>query len=131
MLECLILGDSIAVGIAQHRPECVAYAKIGITSRAWNNKFLTKNLESNITTISLGTNDHSTLKTFEELFTLRQTLSGKVQWVLPANGADRQAPVVQVAKIFGDTTLLIPELARDKIHPTSKAYKQLAEKIRQ
>jgi lysophospholipase L1-like esterase len=130
MLECLIIGDSIAVGIAQHRPECVSYAQVGITSAAWNNKFLAKNLESNITTISLGTNDPSTLKTFEELFALRQTLSGKVQWILPANGTDRQAAVVQVAKKFGDTTFLISELARDKIHPTARAYRQLAEETK-
>jgi lysophospholipase L1-like esterase len=126
MLECLIIGDSIAVGIAQHRSECLAYAQVGITSHAWNNKFLGKDLQSRSTTISLGTNDYSTFKTFEELYALRQNLTGKVQWVLPANGADRQAAVVRVAKIFGDTTFLIPELAKDKVHPTSSAYRQLA-----
>ncbi len=126
MLECLILGDSIAVGIAQHRTECVAYAQVGITSYAWNNKFLGKDLQSRNTIVSLGTNDYSAFKTFEELYALRQNLTGKVQWILPANSADRQASVVKVAKIFGDTTFLIPALAKDKVHPTSAAYKQLA-----
>ncbi len=130
MLECLIIGDSIAVGIAQHRRECVSYAQVGITSEAWNNKFLSKNLESRTTTISLGTNDTSTFKTFEELFALRQNLTGKVQWILPANGTDRQAPVVRIAKIFGDTTFLIPQLAKDKIHPSARAYQELAQDIR-
>jgi lysophospholipase L1-like esterase len=130
MLECLILGDSIAVGIAQHRPECVAYAKIGITSQAWNNKFLGKDLQSRSTTISLGANDYSAAKTFEELYTLRQTLAGKVQWILPANSVGRQAAVVRVAKMFGDTTFLIPELARDKVHPTARAYRQLAQETK-
>lgn len=130
MLECLILGDSIAVGIAQHRRECVSYAQVGITSAAWNNKFLAKNLQSRVTTISLGTNDNSTFKTFEELLALRQNLTGKVQWILPANGTDRQAPVVRVAKMFGDITFLIPQLAKDKIHPTAAAYRELAEDTR-
>jgi lysophospholipase L1-like esterase len=130
MLECLIIGDSIAVGIAQHRSECVSYAQVGITSAAWNNKFLGKNLESRTTTVSLGTNDSSTFKTFEELLALRQNLTGRVQWILPANGTDRQAPVVRVAKIFGDTTFLIPALAKDKIHPTTSAYRKLAQDIR-
>jgi lysophospholipase L1-like esterase len=130
MLECLIIGDSIAVGIAQHRSECVSYAQVGITSAAWNNKFLGKNLESRTTTVSLGTNDSSTFKTFEELLALRQNLTGRVQWILPANGTDRQAPVVRVAKIFGDTTFLIPALAKDKIHPTTGAYRKLAQDIR-
>ena len=31
MLECLIIGDSIAVGTAMARPECVSYSKGG-----WN-----------------------------------------------------------------------------------------------
>jgi lysophospholipase L1-like esterase len=130
MLECLIIGDSIAVGIAQHRPECVSYAQVGITSHAWNKKFLYKNLNSTTTTISLGTNDTSTFKTFEELLALRQNLTGKVQWILPANGTDRQVSIVRVAKIFGDTTFLIPELAKDKIHPSARAYRELAKKTR-
>ena len=29
MIDCMILGDSIAVGTARERPECVAYAKGG------------------------------------------------------------------------------------------------------
>jgi lysophospholipase L1-like esterase len=130
MLECLIIGDSIAVGIAQHRSECVSYAQVGITSAAWNNKFLGKNLESRTTTVSLGTNDSSTFKTFEELLALRLNLTGRVQWILPANGTDRQAPVVRVAKMFGDTTFLIPEISKDKIHPTTRGYRELAKETR-
>jgi len=58
MLECLILGDSIAVGVAQFRPECVAYAKGGINSRQWVNSYITKNRSANTVIISLGSNDH-------------------------------------------------------------------------
>jgi len=130
MLECLIIGDSIAVGIAQHRPECVAHAQVGITSKSWNNKFLSKDLQSHTTVVSLGTNDYSAAKTFDELYALRQNLTGKVQWILPANGTNKQAPVVKVAKMFGDTTFLIPELAKDKIHPSAKAYRELAKETR-
>lgn len=130
MLECLIIGDSIAYGIAQHRPECVAYAQVGITSGGWNNKFLSKNLEAKNTIISLGTNDYSAFKTFEELYALRQNLTGNVIWILPANGMERQTAVVKVAQMFADVTLVIPELARDKIHPTNRAYKDLAQQTR-
>lgn len=130
MLECLILGDSIAVGIAQHRPECVVYAQIGITSGAWNNKFLSKKLDSKNTIISLGTNDYSTFKTFEELYALRQNLTGTVIWILPANGVDRQTAVVKVAQMYNDATIVIPELSKDKIHPTARGYKDLANQTR-
>jgi len=37
MIECLILGDSIAVGIGQMRPECVVQAKSGINSEDYAN----------------------------------------------------------------------------------------------
>ena len=36
MLECLIVGDSIAVGTAMARPECVSLSKGGINSSQWN-----------------------------------------------------------------------------------------------
>ena len=36
MIDCLIVGDSIAVGTHQFKPECVAYAKGGINSWQWN-----------------------------------------------------------------------------------------------
>ncbi len=39
MIECLILGDSIAVGTAQARPECVAYATSGINTTQFNKKY--------------------------------------------------------------------------------------------
>lgn len=130
MIECLILGDSIAIGVAQHRPECEVYAQVGITSHGWNNKYLTKIRTANHTLISLGTNDYSLDKTFQELYTLRQNLSGKVTWVLPANGTERQTAVVKIAQMYGDITLVIPQISRDKIHPTAKAYRELAEQMR-
>ncbi len=39
MIECLILGDSIAVGTAQARPECVSYATSGINTTQFNKKY--------------------------------------------------------------------------------------------
>lgn len=130
MLECLILGDSIAVGIAQHRPECAVYAQVGITSRNWNDKFLAKKPEAKTTIVSLGTNDYSETQTFRELYTLRQTLPSKVVWILPANGTIRQTAVVKIAQMYADATVVIPELSKDKIHPTTRGYRELAEQVR-
>jgi lysophospholipase L1-like esterase len=130
MLECLILGDSIAVGIAQHRPECAVYAQVGITSRGWNNKYLVKKPDAKTTVVSLGTNDYSETATFRELYALRQTLPSKVVWILPANGVDRQTAVVKIAQMYNDATVVIPELSKDKIHPTARGYRELAEQVR-
>ena len=38
MLECLILGDSLAVGVGQVRSECVTRAKSGINSYNYVNR---------------------------------------------------------------------------------------------
>ena len=130
MLECLILGDSIAVGIAQYRPECVLQARVGISSSGWNRRFLVSKVNAKNTIISLGTNDYSESKTFLELVTLRKSMSGNVTWILPANGTERQTAVVKIAQMYNDVTLVIPELKKDKIHPTARAYKQLAETTR-
>ena len=39
MIECLILGDSIAVGTQQFYKECVAIAKGGINSWQFNKNY--------------------------------------------------------------------------------------------
>ena len=41
MLDCLILGDSIAVGVHMFKKECVAYAKGGINSWQYNRDYVT------------------------------------------------------------------------------------------
>jgi len=126
MLECLILGDSIAKGVSDIRKECVAYVQSGINSHNWNNKFLLKNLSANTVLISLGTND-TNIRTFQELLALRQSVDAKnVFWIMPPIKPDVQDIVRIIAKNFKDTILEIPELSKDKVHPTYNGYKQLA-----
>ena len=67
MLECLILGDSIAVGTANVRTECVSYSVGGLNTWQWNKRFANKELMANSVIISLGTNDHDRIHTFREL----------------------------------------------------------------
>lgn len=137
MLECLILGDSLAVGISMQRPECVSYAKGGINSWSWANQHITKNLSANTVIISLGANDHKGVKTKRELETIRsQVVAKKVFWILPygnlrASGVDIEQIrtfIKEVANQYGDTTLQIPgtNMSADNIHPTGKGYKALA-----
>lgn len=126
MLECLILGDSIATGIAQHRPECVAYAKTGINSYNWVNQNITKPLTAKTVVISLGSNDHSGVKTQQELQTLRQlTVATRVYWILPANNFDIRSTVTQIAKQYDDIVLPF-QPSRDGVHPTAAGYRELA-----
>ena len=34
-MTCLIIGDSLAVGVGEFRPECDTVAKVGITSQTY------------------------------------------------------------------------------------------------
>ena len=129
MLDCLILGDSIAVGTAQFRPDCAVYAKSGINSHNWLNKNIDKNLTAKSVIISLGSNDHRGVKTFHELMAIRQlTDAGRVYWILPANKPDVTEIVEIIARNFGDTILPIAKVSKDGVHPTTAGYKELAEK---
>ena len=139
MLDCLILGDSIAVGTQQFRQECVLVGKGGINTWQFNKNYAQKIEPANTVIISLGSNDHSGVNSFKELLATRQRVEGKhVFWILPAgnlkaSGIDIESiqdMVKIIAKNYKDTVLTIPELSKDKIHPTHKGYKSLAEQTK-
>ena len=130
MIDCLIIGDSIAVGTKQVRPDCVAFAKGGINSGQWRKQYLEGDhgalplAETLI--ISLGSNDHKGVKTKEEIIRIRTAVSAKrVYWILPAIKPEVQSVVREVAAGFGDTVLPITRLQPDGIHPSRAGYKEL------
>ena len=130
MLECLILGDSIAVGTHQVRPECAVYARGGINSRDFVNRYIGKDLVAETVVISLGSNDHKGIKTKNELMDLRsQVVAKKVYWILPAIKPEIQEIVEEVANKYGDWIIRIPNLSPDGVHPTIKGYKRIGEII--
>ena len=136
MLECLIVGDSIAVGTHKFRPECVAYAKGGINSYQWVNQNIGKlPLQAKTVIISLGSNDHKNVKTVKELRTIRElTKADRVFWILPHGNhpksnvsiEDIQAMVKMVAEENNDTVLPITRVQSDNVHPSWAGYKDLA-----
>ena len=132
MLECLILGDSIAVGTSQVRTECVSYSKGGINSHQWVNQYIGKTpLQAKTVIISLGSNDHKYVKTESELETIRQlTKADRVYWILPAIKPNIQEIVKKVAEKYGDTILPITRLQKDGVHPSWAGYKELADKTK-
>jgi lysophospholipase L1-like esterase len=128
MLDCLIVGDSIAVGTHQFKQECAVHAKGGINSKQWLDKNIQNTpLQAKTVIISLGSNDHKYIKTEAELQTIRQlTKADRVYWILPAIKPDIQAIVKRVAEQYGDTVLPITSLQPDGIHPSWAGYKKLA-----
>ena len=135
MIDCMILGDSIAVGTHQFRPECVAHARGGINSWQWRKEYLERdqgnNLAAETVIISLGSNDHRGVKTLEEISRIRLAVRAKrVFWILPAIKPDIQQMIKLVADDYGDTVLPITRLQTDKVHPSWAGYKDLAEKTK-
>ena len=127
MLECLIVGDSIAVGTHQFKQECAMYAKGGINTKQWLDKNIQNTpLQAKTVIISLGSNDHKYVKTESDLRTIRQlTKADRVYWILPAIKPDIQEIVKRVAAENGDTVLPIKSLQPDGIHPSWAGYKQI------
>jgi lysophospholipase L1-like esterase len=132
MLDCLIVGDSIAVGTHQFKQECAVYAKGGINSKQWLDKNIQNTpLQAKTVIISLGSNDHKYIKTESELRTIRQlTKADRVYWILPAIKPDIQEIVKRVAGENGDVVLPITRLQPDGIHPSWAGYKELAERTK-
>jgi len=136
MLECLIVGDSIAVGTHQYKQECVAYAKGGINSWQWNKQFGNKTpLQAKTVIISLGSNDHKGVNTEAELLMLRNaTKADRVYWILPAGVHPKnnvpvnviQTIVTKVANEYGDVVIPIKHLQPDGIHPSGTGYKEIS-----
>ena len=131
MIDCLIVGDSIAVGTHQFKKECVAYAKGGWNTWQWNRDYGNKELAASVVIISLGTNDHKGVNTRKELEKTRSKVSAqRVYWVLPAIKPEVQQIVKDIAEKNGDVLLPITSLQPDKIHPSWAGYKDIANKAR-
>ena len=139
MLECLIIGDSIAQGIANVRTECVDYAHGGWNSWQINKLYKTTPLNAETVIISLGTNDNKYVDTYKELIQLRSRIKAKrVIWIMPQAVNPRsgtnigvvKASVDSVAGAHGDVILTIPQPMADRYHPTGRGYRQLANKTK-
>jgi len=136
MLECLILGDSLAVGVGQIRTECVTRAKSGINSYDYVNRHLlhTKgDTQAKNVIISLGSNDTEKINTFEELNTLRQLVQAdRVYWILPNIKETKRTAVLAVARKYNDHVIDARSVDRspDAVHPTHNGYKELAKQIK-
>jgi len=136
MLECLILGDSLAVGVGQVRTECVTRAKSGITSYDYVNRHILHtqgNTQAKTVIVSLGSNDTSKINTFEELVSLRQLIDAdRVYWIVPNIKENKRRAVLAVADRYKDFVIDARQhdTSPDQIHPTYKGYASISEKTK-
>jgi lysophospholipase L1-like esterase len=136
MIDCIVLGDSIAVGTQLQRYECVSYSKGGINTWQWNKQFGSKDLTARTVIISLGTNDHKGVKTEQELLTMRSKVNAsKVFWIMPPCNdkfckSNVNDIVKKIAEANGDIIIGTNRVQTDGIHPSWTGYRELANKTK-
>ena len=128
MVPCIMLGDSIAVGVGQARPECETVARVGITSARYVATMLPARTSAGLAVISLGVNDGDTADTLDNLRQMRRRVqANQVVWLLPGLKEAVRDMIRTVAEENGDRTLdTRPEVGRDRLHPTRTGYERLA-----
>ena len=131
MLECLIIGDSLGVGIGYYRPECAIYAKVGRTSAGAVSRHKSYPLAKQ-TIISLGSNDYKDVSSLRSnLNQVRKKLIGRnVIWILPRNSDAARKIVISIADQYHDHVIDASTVPGDRVHPNKYGYYQLAKKIK-
>jgi lysophospholipase L1-like esterase len=135
MIDCIVIGDSIAYGVSYYRKDCKSYVKSGINSTNWNRAYLHSLEPTHNLIISLGANDTRMIDTESNVLLIRnKTTAKKVFWILPSQKhKPKQYEIVKkVAQEYNDIIIERPEtnISSDGIHPTGKGYKILAEKTK-
>ena len=130
---CWVIGDSLAVGVGQYRPECATLAKAGVSSQAYLTTMLPAGgIAGDAIVISLGVNDGDAPDTLANLRDLRARVRARtVSWLLPGlNGRVRRI-ILTIASAHGDHTVdTLPQVGRDHLHPSGAGYQRLAAETR-
>lgn len=129
MIDCLIIGDSIAYGVSQFEPKCTEYTKVGISPTVFRNSYSHRYpAKYSKAIISLGSNNPSSEDNLRDnLYNIHDSVKAdKIVWILPHNPVLKQR-VKDIANHFGDSYVDF-EAGSDKVHP--KSYKKLDDDIK-
>lgn len=131
MLPCLVIGDSIALGVGRALPECRTEARVGITSRQFVHELLSPQLADQVV-ISLGVNDGPSAYTIPSLERVRSEVRGRiVYWLLPAHHDYARIAIRAVAARYGDFVIdCTPQTGPDGLHPTGVGYRMIGALVR-
>ena len=131
-MSCMILGDSIAQGVASHRPDCLTIAERGIGSPAWAARhFPIPGGPRDLVIISLGANDLG-FDDREDLERVRAAITAPhVIWIVPSNSAVARRNVLELAAAHGDRTIDVrARPMANTVHPTDTSYGVMAREAR-
>jgi lysophospholipase L1-like esterase len=120
--DCLVMGDSIAVGVAQFSA-CKTLSTGGLSSWRWLDKWGgdLDRLNPSVVLISLGANDGADPRSRKALAAVRSKVrASKVMWLAPSAtlAPEPRKWVRAVAGQFGDRVFELPQehLQKDGIH---------------
>lgn len=136
MLDCLIIGDGIAAGLAPYMHECASYARMGSTSKMWLEKFgsypaLTGKTYK-VVVISISKDDYYNTASEEHLYDIRIRLNADlVIWLMPSPilKPKQHALITKIALWFNDRTISFQDIGNQE-QMSSDKYATLADKIR-
>jgi len=122
----MILGDSIAQGVARLRPQCAQITQQGVNSLTFNTRLI-QNVNARHVLISLGSNDVHTPDLHRHLSTIRSRIqTGQVTWLLSANNPQAAAFALQIAHYYGDRVIQVSVVVgSDGVHPNATGYHRL------
>jgi lysophospholipase L1-like esterase len=128
MMECVILGDSIAQGVSRNFPACAHRVKVGITSEQFVRSMM-QPVNGRHVLISLGSNDGHAQTTLSALTTMRSQIThSQVTWLLSSNNASAAQAAQQVARLHGDRMISVSAwVGPDRVHPTTAGYHRLSQ----
>jgi hypothetical protein len=129
MLECLIIGDSIAQGIVDYNKKCYSYTKVGISPDNFLKKYGDKiSMNNKITIVSIGSNNPKNEYILNQnLNKIRNKInSKKILWILPKNHKIKKT-ILNFA-IKNNDKYVEFQVGKDNVHP--KSYKTLNDDIK-
>ncbi len=129
MGPCIVIGDSLAVGVGQFRPDCQTIAQIGInSSRYIATKLPRGGIAADTTVISLGVNDGGNIHTLDNLRTIRATVKSRtVYWLLPGPRDSIRQMIKTVAGEHDDHVIDTGLLSSPgQLHPNGRGYQTIA-----
>jgi hypothetical protein len=138
MIDCLIIGDSIAHGIHSVRPDCVGIAEIGVTTSEWlyknGERPLLQDMEYHLAVISLANNDTNINVSRNLLHKIRKKIKAeRIVWILPTEkNPEMRSMVENLAYHYNDSVMDIsPWVGTDRVHPsTVRAYEQIGRRLK-
>jgi len=115
MIDCAIVGDSIALGVGTELQGCIVNAAPGVPSA----DIIGRVEDAAVVVVSAGSNDWRNPQLEENLVTIRERAHGakSVIWIAPANPKAAEA-VKRVARRYGDKVVSFKPRA-DHVHPAN------------